>query len=636
MTLEQVQEETGLDKLAVDRAQFLIEELRRVIPAINELDTLAKRQKTEAQQKVADFALSFKMGKIDMDALESFFKKPYPRLEPARDPKGRLISNTWRLTIPRFIPMNVGWLESQDDSYNYFRVNRYMDWFGELPQFIKDEIGWKDAPDLKIEGEELVGDRKQVFETAKKYPGLLKEKDGKVLVNKDRYYELLVALLKEGAKPFPETPVDHADLVERKCDYELRPYQKEIWDQFCRFSRQGVFIPPGTGKTVVGCWALTHLRPPHLVVVPTVMLKEQWQERIEDHTDLKLGEEVFVETYITAIKRFADKQFTLKVIDEVHHIGAQYYIRLFGIHSRYSIGLSATPYREDEGGEELVFALTGNPVGLSWQSFRDLKLISSPPCHVWIEPKQEAKVDRIAYLLRDPKKTIIFCDFIAPGETLAKKFDCPFVHGATKERLATIKEAPVCIVSRVGDEGVSLPDLQRVIEYSWNYGSRRQELQRFGRLLHSQMAYPDQHVLMTLEEYAHDKKRFFSIMDKGFKLVLHREGVSDKAIERTERQPRQVRQPRLTTPSTIALPAVPTGLTERLPGITKTLERLESVEKAVARTILGNPQRPYSATELALATGLSSSTIANLAHFGKLKEMGLIKEAGHGKYQSAL
>ena len=642
-----------------NRAIFLLGELNKLmVPAMNEMHGLASDLQTAAMQKMAEYATAFRMGEIDESALEAFYRRPFPRLEQARSPGGRVIPGTYSLKIPRFLPMQVGFLESQDDSYNYFRVNRYLDWFGEIPDYIKKELDWKEAPDLKVQGEELVGPRDALIAAVQAHPGLLKEKDGKVLVNKDRYYELLVALIKEGVKPFAEEPVDPADIVERKCDYALRPYQTEIHNLFLKNRHMGIFIPPSTGKTVLGTYEASHLKPPHLFIVPTVMLKEQWEDRIEQHTDLKLGDEVIVEYYTTAIKKYAngfpvkdDKgkvtghiPFTLKVIDEVHHIGASYYIRMFGIPSKYSLGLSATPYREDSEGEELVFALTGMPVGLSWQYFRDLNLIRNPVCNVWIEKDEKTKERRaIELVTASQKKTIIFCDYIEPGRILAKKLNVPHVYGATKDNLATITAAPVSVVSRVGDEGVSLPDLERIIEYSWNFGSRRQELQRFGRLLHSQMLKQEHHVLMTLNEYAHDKKRFLSIMDKGFKIEIHKEGISDKVIEakmrrETPRAPRTfsggpTRQ--ATIAETVPAPEIPSAVTQRLPGITKTLERLETVERVVATTILGNPANVYSTKELGLATGYSPVTLVHKAHFGKLIDLGLIKEE-KGKYRSAL
>lgn len=643
MTLEEVQQPTQkeprLDALSLDQLQFYLDKARPIIDSFAKMEGIARDTRMAAEQKIADFALSMKMNRVDEDALEAFFKKPYPRLEQARDPRGRLVPDTWRLMIPRFIPIQIGFLESQDEAWNYFRVNRYMDWFGEIPDFIKKQIGWKDAPELKIEGEELVGDKEELVKVVKRYPGMLKEQDGKFVINKDRAYEFIVGLLKEGVKPFGKNPVDPEDLVERRFDFELRDYQKDIWKAFKERRSIGVFIPPSTGKTVIGAYVATHVKPPTLIVVPTNTLVEQWSDFIETNTDLKLGEEVEVCTYQSAIKRKSERDWTLVIFDEVHHQPAHEFIKLSLLKRKYSLGLSATPYREDEGGEELIFALTGYPTGLAWQYFKELKIIKSPVCHVWIEKNLDAKLKRLAGLLQEPKKTIIFSDSLEFGKSVAARFEVPFVFGQSIQRLDTLRNNQTIVVSRVGDEGVSLPDIERVIEVSWLFGSRRQELQRFTRLLHGKTENQGEaHVLMTLEEYAHDKKRLFSIMEKGFKIVLHKEGMDDHAIQRAEAAPR-MRIERRTRQSTfeaaVPLPQIPTAVSQRLPGISKTLERLENVEKAVATTMLGNPNNSYSAKELSLATGYSLPSISNLAHFGKLHELGLIKKDGK-KYRSAI
>jgi hypothetical protein len=56
------------------------------------------------------------------------------------------------------------------------------------------------------------------------------------------------------------------------------------------------------------------------------------------------------------------------------------------------------------------------------------------------------------------------------GHTASKKFDIPFIFGDTKQRLAQLQDNLQTVVSRVGDEGVSLPNIEQVIEISWLHG----------------------------------------------------------------------------------------------------------------------------------------------------------------------
>ena len=75
------------------------------------------------------------------------------------------------------------------------------------------------------------------------------------------------------------------------------------------------------------------------------------------------------------------------------------------------------------------------------------------------------------------------------------------------------------MVSRVGDEGISLPNLRKVIEVDFLGGSRRQEAQRVGRLLHA--TAPGKHVvLMTREEFYAFERRFYALEEKGFKVTV--------------------------------------------------------------------------------------------------------------------
>ena len=646
---EKVEEDAaGIGRLALERVQFALDRLKVALSLIPDANEAIGQVETEMQNVVAKYALSLQMGgKLDSDALKAFFKQPYPKLMQEVGPDGKVAPNAWILMVPRFIPLQVGFLVSQDEAWNYFRVNRFMDWFGEIPEFIKKQIGWTEPPDLRLEGEELVGSPEAIDAAWKEFKPYLKGREGdRLLVNKEHAYELMVGLLKKGVKPFTDSPIDPADLVERKCDYELYDYQKDIWETMLKKGSVGIFIPPSTGKTVLGVWAATHIKPPTLVVVPNLTLKEQWEERFSNHTDLKLGEEVVVATYYDAIKNYSKKDFTLKIYDEVHHLPANHFIKLSWLKAKYTMGLSATPYREDNagrdiGGEEMIFALTGEPVGLSWQHFKELRLIKNPTCFVWVEKNEDARMRRLGELLKVPKKTVIFSDSLEKGEFVAARYGIPFVQGSSKDRLKTLTEAQTAVVSRVGDEGVSLPDIERVIEISWLFGSRRQELQRFARLLHGKESKTEgeAHVLMTLEEWVRDKKRFFSIMDRGFKIVIKREGIEEKVVQRAEAAAAATPRQRKSTdvrPGGTPLPSIPAVLTQRLPGITKTLERLPSVEKAVAQTILGNPQQAYTTKELALATGLALSTVMNRGNFGHLIELGLIRKDGAGKYRSAL
>jgi DNA excision repair protein ERCC-3 len=607
-------------KHTLDRANGALQEFTQLAAGSDEL-------KEWAMNEITKYALSIRASKIDKDELENFFNYPYCILQGKHEGEAYL-------AIPKFIDAHFGWLHKVTPSFNIFLVNRYVDWLGELPQALKNELKFADPLDVHLEGDYLVGpDAKKVRE---KFGHFIKkvEADGRLLVDKSRYFDMLAALIKDGILPFIPRPVDRQDLVEgRKCDFELRDYQQEAWKTFLQYSNIGAFFPPSTGKTFLALWAMTHIKGPHLVVVPTRLLIEQWKERIALYTDLR-PDEYDIMTYYAGIK--SDKHYKLKIIDEVHHLPADEFSKLVAVKSDYIIGLSATPQREDEK-EEYIFALTGKPVGLAWETFKQLGIIQSPPLHVWIVKSEAERIEQLGELLRHEQKTIIFCDSIALGESVAKKFDLPHIHGSSKERLAKIKDAICSVVSRVGDEGISLPDISRIIEISWLHGSRRQELQRFTRLLHGQGTQGEAHIIMTGQEYETDHKRLFSIMDKGFKIVLHRQGMEDKTIASTHKMDRKT-EPRRSQPRPVRTspPKVERSIQPNefelshpmlsLPGVQKKLSTCSKAERLIIRVLYERADKAMTKEDIWNLVGIGRAK--DFANMEKLTNLKLIRKVG--------
>jgi DNA excision repair protein ERCC-3 len=260
------------------------------------------------------------------------------------------------------------------------------------------------------------------------------------------------------------------------------------------------------------------IKGPKLIIVPSVTLQEQWQERIAQYTTVPRSEYLII-TYQSADKAF-NREWSLVIFDECQHLPATTYTRLSTIKARYRIGLSATPFRED-GRTELIFALTGFPMGLDWHEIIAKGVIKPPTIDLVICSTIEEKVRVVERILKENARTLIFCDSLALGERLATRFKTIFISGESKRRLEMLRRTEVAVISRVGDEGLSLDTLRRVIEFDFLFGSRRQELQRLGRLFHS--AYTGQHIiLMTELELEKYKKRLYSIYERGFKVEIHR------------------------------------------------------------------------------------------------------------------
>ena len=127
----------------------------------------------------------------------------------------------------------------------------------------------------------------------------------------------------------------------------LRPYQLKALEAWRSNGRRGVVVmPTGAGKTFVALAAAAEALQQGesvLVLVPTRILKLQWEKRVREY----LGDgAVQVEVYNTAVKHgmLAD----LVIVDEVHH--AHRGTRLFELlqqHSGPLLGLTATPENVD-------------------------------------------------------------------------------------------------------------------------------------------------------------------------------------------------------------------------------------------------------------------------------------------------
>jgi DNA excision repair protein ERCC-3 len=103
-----------------------------------------------------------------------------------------------------------------------------------------------------------------------------------------------------------------------------------------------------------------------------------------------------------------------------------------------------------------------------------------------------AKVEEVRYLLQSHPhaKALVFVDDIEQGEDLAAALDVPFLSGETpharREKLFDefrSGERETLVVSRVGDEGLDLPDAELAVVASGLGGSRRQGAQRAGRTM---------------------------------------------------------------------------------------------------------------------------------------------------------
>jgi superfamily II DNA or RNA helicase len=176
-----------------------------------------------------------------------------------------------------------------------------------------------------------------------------------------------------------------------KPEYSLRPYQREALDRWADNNNRGnVIIGTGGGKTFLALEVIHKLQLRTLIIVPTIDLIRQWEERIIGSLNLPphcLGKyggghrsicDVTITTYSSAYlhtMKFRN-QFGLVIFDEVHHLFAEKYKNIAeGLIAPFRLGLSAT--LEDVKTNPDVKRLVGPIVyTISPQQLRETKYIA--------------------------------------------------------------------------------------------------------------------------------------------------------------------------------------------------------------------------------------------------------------------
>lgn len=478
----------------------------------------------QAATSIADSLRSnIDLTNVNPEHVQAFATQPYKILPKAE--------NEYYVTVPRFVPFHVGHLHQQDDAWQVFVVNKYISWIEELPEEIREQVDVsKEYEHAKVEDNILElqdeAERDRAWDKLGGQEGGLYKTidDDKIQIKRGKEFEVIAKLIEQGNLPFTTKPVADDDLRGEPGDVQLRSYQERAWEHFRDMGQIGVYWPPGAGKTFLALYAGERVKGDKLVVVPTSTLESQWEERIEEFTERPYEWEVRTYQYLThGNSHLDDYSPALTVFDECHRLPANTFSKLATLDTTYRIGLSASPYREDER-TDYIFALTGYPVGIDWHELVELGMVEYPAVQVYLYRTQRQKVTDTAKLVGGkPGKGIIFCDSLDTGEQLSEELNVPFVSGDTpkSKRMQIVRENRVAVVSRVGDEGMSVEDLDWSIEHDFHGGSRRQELQRTGRVMHGESE--GQHIIqMTDDEAEKFSERLYSLEERGMDIRYER------------------------------------------------------------------------------------------------------------------
>jgi superfamily II DNA or RNA helicase len=177
-----------------------------------------------------------------------------------------------------------------------------------------------------------------------------------------------------GIKKFGEPEVDIVseglslpETISFSTKFPPHDFQNEIIESFIEKNANGLIcVPCGYGKTFMALNIAVRLKRRFLIIVDKEFLMNQWKSEIENFI---IGARVGIlqankiqmeaEKYDVTIcmiqticrREFPDgffDQYGFTIFDECHHLGAAYFCKaLLKIQTKYMLGLSATPDRED-------------------------------------------------------------------------------------------------------------------------------------------------------------------------------------------------------------------------------------------------------------------------------------------------
>lgn len=174
------------------------------------------------------------------------------------------------------------------------------------------------------------------------------------------YHQILLTLENNGILVSSQISmeIDFPELLTLAKNYDLYEFQTEAVEKWMKLGdRRGtIILPTGGGKSIIAIDIIRKLQVCTLIVVPTLVLFEQWKEKIRELLEVddefigffgggkKEIRPITIITYNSAklYSRTLRYQFDLLILDEAHHLVGQYELIADGYLARYRLALSAT------------------------------------------------------------------------------------------------------------------------------------------------------------------------------------------------------------------------------------------------------------------------------------------------------
>ncbi|TVY93452.1 General transcription and DNA repair factor IIH helicase subunit [Lachnellula willkommii] len=359
-----------------------------------------------------------------------------------------------------------------------------------------------------------------------------------------------------------------------------------------------IVLPCGAGKTLVGVTAACTIKKGVIILATSNMSAIQWKNEFlkwsniapdsiaifssENKSVFTGNTGVIITTYSMVSNTrerahdsakmmlfITSREWGLMLLDEVHVVPAQMFRTVIGsIKSHSKLGLTATLLREDDKIEDLNFLIGPKLFEANWMELSQEGFIARVQCaEVWCPMSTEfydqylqADIrNRLLFCIMNPSKfqacqflikyhesrgdkIIVFSDSVYALEAYAKKLMKPYLYGGTgnaerQEILEYFRNSPHCstlFLSKIGDTSLDLPEATCLIQISAQYGSRRQEAQRLGRILRAKRrneegfnAFFYTLVSKDTSEMFFSSKRQAFLVDQGyaFKVITHLKNI---------------------------------------------------------------------------------------------------------------
>jgi superfamily II DNA or RNA helicase len=140
---------------------------------------------------------------------------------------------------------------------------------------------------------------------------------------------------------------------------ELRDYQKVAIEKWKQRGQKGIIVlPTGTGKTYIALAVINEEIRQNggkvAVIVPTIVLANQWQQKIYEYVGIKpalyythekgIGKITVFVVNSAYLNRHLLQYFSLVIVDEIHHLSAPTWKQIVeAIKDKKVMGLTATP-----------------------------------------------------------------------------------------------------------------------------------------------------------------------------------------------------------------------------------------------------------------------------------------------------